>query len=287
MLHHIVITLVCLQLRILWPNILAKGLISTFHITTSNQIFNSHLEKQNPSEGIGKSEKWSSPSSNQSNMAPNYKSLRSAYPIFSRVFCSNRFPTERSHFRLQNQSFGRRRLISSSAGRDDSTLSYLANSCGLSPEAAIVASHKVKLRSLEKSDSVLALLRRYEFSDIQISKIVCRPPQVLVSDSQKTLLPKLEFFCSIGVPRLDLAKILTYKPSLLRTSLKNCIIPNYNFLKSIVLCDVKVQNILKNVIPNIALVMELGMPQSFMAMLLTQYPWIVLRKTELFPSTCG
>lgn len=257
------------------------------------------MEKQNPSEGIGKNEKWSSPSSNQSNMAPNYKSLRSAYPIFSRVFCSNRFPTERSHFGLENQSFGRRRLISSSAGRDDSTLSYLANSCGLSPEAAIVASQKVKLRSLEKSDSVLALLRRYEFSDTQISKVVCRLPQILVSDIQKTLLPKLEFFCSIGVPGLDLAKTLTYKPNILRTSLKNCMIPNYNFLKSIVPCDVKVQNILKhdprmfqdnlskNVIPNIGLVMELGMPQSFMAMLLTQYPWIVSRKTELFRQLVG
>lgn len=157
-------------------------------------------------------------------MAPHYKSLRSTYPIFSRVFCSNRFPTEGSHFGLQNQSFGRRRLISSSAGGDDSTLSYLANSCGLSPEAAIVASHKVKLRSLEKSDFVLALLRRYEFSDTQISTVVCRHPQILVSDTQKTLLPKLEFFCSIGVSGLDLTKILTYKPKLLGTSLKNCII---------------------------------------------------------------
>ncbi|KAL6137306.1 hypothetical protein ACLB2K_062598 [Fragaria x ananassa] len=104
--------------------------------------------------------------------------------------------------RNQGSSHFGRRLISSSriaaGGQDDPTVSYLVHSCGLSPEAAIEASHKVKLRSLEKADSVLALFRRYEFSDTQISDLVRRHPRLLlVANAQKTLLPKLEFLSSI------------------------------------------------------------------------------------------
>ncbi|KAL6144340.1 hypothetical protein ACLB2K_055034 [Fragaria x ananassa] len=87
--------------------------------------------------------------------------------------------------------------------QDDSTVSYLVHSCGLSPEAAIEASHKVKLRSLEKADSVLALFRRYEFSDTQISDLARGHPKLLlVANALKTLLPKLEFLSSIANIRL-------------------------------------------------------------------------------------
>ncbi|PRQ55714.1 putative transcription regulator mTERF family [Rosa chinensis] len=151
------------------------------------------------------------------------KSLR-----FSLLLCRNRHPMEGFVSHLG------RRLISNTeipAGQDDSTVSYLVNPCGLSPEAAVVASHKVKLRSLVESDSVLALLKHYELSDAHISKAVRIHPHVLVANAQETLLPKLEFLCSIGMSRLDLAKTLTYNPIILTRSLKNCIIPCYTFLK--------------------------------------------------------
>ncbi|KAK9945520.1 hypothetical protein M0R45_011033 [Rubus argutus] len=226
-------------------------------------------------------------------MTPHYKSLRSAYPIFARVFGSFRFPTE---------IFGGRRLISSkiSAREEDFTVAYLVKSCGLSPKAAIVASHKVKLQSLEKPDSVLALLRDYELSHTQISNAVQRFPRILVADVRKTLMPKLEFFSSIGLSRLDLAKTLSLYPYLLKPSLRNQLIPNYNFLKRVMVSDVKVQNILKryprsfkdnlskNLIPNIGILRELGIPQSAIAMLLTQSPSIIVsRKPELFRQLVG
>ncbi|KAL6210427.1 hypothetical protein ACLB2K_015659 [Fragaria x ananassa] len=218
------------------------------------------------------------------------KSLGSAHPMFSSLLYRHQaFAVAASHFG--------RRFISSSiipAAQDDPTLSYLISSCGLSPKAATLASHKVKLRSLEQPNSVLALLRGYEFSDTQIATLVRRRPKLILVDAKKTLLPKLEFFSSIGMSRLDLAKIMTYNPNLLLRSLENCLIPCYNFLKSVVISDVKVviilkqnswifvENLSKNVKPNIRLVTELGMPHSALALLVACFSKIVKRKPEFF-----
>ncbi|KAL6217279.1 hypothetical protein ACLB2K_010496 [Fragaria x ananassa] len=218
------------------------------------------------------------------------KSLGSAHPMFSSLLYRNQaFAVAASHFG--------RRFISSSiipAAQDNPTLSYLIRSCGLSPKAATLAAHKVQLRSLEQPNSVLALLREYEFSDTQISTLVRRRPQLILANAKKTLLPKLEFFCSIGMSRLDLAKIMTYNPNLLTRSLENSLIPCYNFLKSVVISDVKVvltlkqnsciflENLSKNVEPNIRLVTELGMPHSALARFIACFSKIVTRKPEFF-----
>ncbi|PRQ26297.1 putative transcription regulator mTERF family [Rosa chinensis] len=159
------------------------------------------------------------------------KSLRMAYPQYSPA-CFADQSKDLIHILVFNiNRFVQTHLSSSriSAGQDDSTVFYLISSCGLSPEAAIVASHKVKLQSLEEPNSVLALLRRYEFSNTQISTLVRKHPHILVADAKKTLVPKLEFFCSIGISRLDLARTLTY----------NHIVPNYSFVKGVVLSDVQ------------------------------------------------
>ncbi|PRQ26296.1 putative transcription regulator mTERF family [Rosa chinensis] len=226
-------------------------------------------------------------------MALNYIFRKTLPSAFSRLFCRPRFPVEA----LQNQWFCTTRLTGSSS--DDFTVSYLVNSCGLSPEAAIKASHKVKLQSLVKPDSVLALLREYEFSDSQISTVVRRYPRLVLADGKKTLLPKLAFFCSIGMSRLDLARTLSYNPILFTRSLKNCIIPCYTFLRSVVLSDFKVVNIWKrhswifgailskNVIPNIGLLRELGVPQSSITLLVTYHAEIVMRKPESFSELVG
>ncbi|XP_040364526.1 transcription termination factor MTERF15, mitochondrial [Rosa chinensis] len=201
-----------------------------------------------------------------------------------------------SHFGPQKQLFCTRLTGRSEipADQDDSTVSYLVNSCGLSPESATLVSHTVKLQSLEKPDSVLALLKHYEFSEAQISKVVQRLPHILLADVEQTLLPNLEFYCSIGMSRLHLARTLSYNPWLMSLSLKNDIVPAYSFFKSVVISDVKVihilkhkswifrENLSKNLIPNIELVRELGIPQSCIALLLTSYTDVVMKKPELF-----
>ncbi|KAL6217283.1 hypothetical protein ACLB2K_010500 [Fragaria x ananassa] len=224
-----------------------------------------------------------------------------AFSIFKRVFRSARVfrnyehPVEGldSQFGLQKQLFCTRPV------QDDCTVSYLVRSCGLPPESATLVSPKIKLQSLEKPNSVLALLKLYGFSDTQISALVCRHPYILVANAQKTLLPKLEFFSSIGISRLDLAGVLTSNPVILMRSLENFIVPCYNMLKSVVVSDVKVvsawkrssyifvSNLSKKVVPNIEFVRELGMPGSCIALSLTDYAGIVTRKPELFSQLVG
>ncbi|XP_050380103.1 uncharacterized protein LOC126797515 [Argentina anserina] len=210
--------------------------------------------------------------------------------MYSSLWCRNQgFAVAASHFG--------RRLISSSrilACQDDFRVSYLVHSCGLSPDAAIVASQKVKFQSLEKPESVLALFRQYEFSDAQISNIVRNSPRVLAINAQKTLLPKLEFLTSIGMSRLDLAKTLSNGSWLFNRSLEKSIIPCYNFLKSVVISDAKVLHILrlrardlgkfpsKDVLANVRLVTELGMPHPCLVLMLTFYTSVVTRRHELF-----
>ncbi|XP_031259294.1 uncharacterized protein LOC116117386 [Pistacia vera] len=177
------------------------------------------------------------------------------------------------------------------------TVSYLINSCGLSPEASISASQKLQLRSRERPDAVLALLRDYGFSKTQISKLIRKRPRLLLADTQKTLLPKLEFFHSIGVSQSDLTRTLSSDVTLLTRSLENQIIPSYNFLRSVLLSDEKIVSALKrttwifhedyskSLLPNVGFLSELGVPQKCIALLLTHFPEAVMQRHEEFCKT--
>ncbi|KAB2627360.1 hypothetical protein D8674_020978 [Pyrus ussuriensis x Pyrus communis] len=138
-----------------------------------------------------------------------------------------------SHFPLQNLLLCRHFTSEISETHHDFTVNYLINSCGLSPEGAMSASKWVKLRSPKRADFVLSLLRNHGFSETQISSIVRNHSPVLHSNPEKTLLPKLEFFASLGVSKGDLAKTLAYRPKLLSTSLEKRIAPTYDFLRSL------------------------------------------------------
>ncbi|XP_065616855.1 uncharacterized protein LOC136062102 [Quercus suber] len=167
------------------------------------------------------------------------------------------------------------------------TVSYLINSCGLSSKSAILASQKVQLGNPDRPDSVLSLLKEHGFTNTQIAKLVRTHPMLLLSDPGKTLLPKIEFFLSkVGVSSSDLTRILTSSPLLLDRSLENHLIPCYNFLKSVLLVDEKVIKTLKrsqlsflfdvtnNMVPNIALLREFGVPESAISFLVTNFPAI-------------
>ncbi|PRQ26295.1 putative transcription regulator mTERF family [Rosa chinensis] len=133
----------------------------------------------------------------------------------------------------------------------------------------------------------------------QISTLVRRHPRILLADAKKTLAPKLEFFCSVGMSRLDLAKTVTHSQSILDRSLENHIVPSFNLLKDVVHSDVKVLGILKcspwifrqklskTMMPNIELLRALGMPQSSIARLLTYYVQIVMKEPESFSQLVG
>ncbi|XP_041016778.1 transcription termination factor MTERF15, mitochondrial-like [Juglans microcarpa x Juglans regia] len=160
-------------------------------------------------------------------------------------------------------------------------VSYFINYCGLSTKSAILASQRVRFRTPEKPDSVLNLLKENGFTNTQISRLVRIAPQLLLSNPEKTLLPKIEFFRSMGASSSDLSRILSSNPTLLRRSLEKHLIPCYDFLKSVLILDEKVVTVFKrspwvvcmhNMVPNIALLRQVGVLQSTISLLVTNFP---------------
>ncbi|EEF41625.1 uncharacterized protein LOC8287161 [Ricinus communis] len=177
-----------------------------------------------------------------------------------------------------------------STNRDSFTVDYLVHSCGLSFEAAISSSQKVHLESPKRADTVLALLKDRGFTKTQISSLVKKRPSLLLAHAHNTLLPKLEFFYSIGVSSSDLARTLSSDPTLLTRSIENQIVPSYNFLKSILLSNEKIVSALKrttwifledyskNLMPNVERLREIGVTHSCISLLLTNFPEAVLQR---------
>ncbi|EEF41626.1 conserved hypothetical protein [Ricinus communis] len=195
---------------------------------------------------------------------------------------------------LQSEPLPRAITSKISTKENSFTIDYLVRACGLSLEAAVSASQKIHLESPKRADAVLALLRDRGFSKTQISSLVKKRPFLLLAHPQNTLLPKLEFFYSIGASNSALARALSSDPTLLTRSLENQIIPSYNFLKSILLSDEKIVSALKrttwifledhskNLIPNIELLREAGVLHSCISLLLTHFPEALMQRHDKF-----
>nr|ACG25036.1 mTERF family protein [Zea mays] len=110
------------------------------------------------------------------------------------------------------------------------TVSYLV-SCGVSP--AVAAARKVRIRDTDRADAVRALLRKYGFSEADITRTVRLDPLLLTFDPDRTIRPKLDFFVSLGIqPRL-----LATEPHILARSLEKHIIPCIEFFRTILRTD--------------------------------------------------
>ncbi|KAI3468722.1 hypothetical protein Pfo_025385 [Paulownia fortunei] len=173
-------------------------------------------------------------------------------------------------------------------------LYYLINSCGLSPEAANIASKKVSLKSPEKSDLLLTLLRNHGLSDAHITKMVTKTPSILLAHPEKTVLPKLQFFQSIGMPAPILARVISMCPGMLRCSLEKRLIPFYDYLKNLLHKDERVisvfrrsaghfaQTALQRLPPNVAILRKYGVRESNISFLVVNRPKpLTLRSDEL------
>ncbi|XP_041000916.1 transcription termination factor MTERF6, chloroplastic/mitochondrial-like [Juglans microcarpa x Juglans regia] len=176
------------------------------------------------------------------------------------------------------------KYISSTSDQQPFAVSYLINALGLSPEVAVSASRYVSFETPEKADSVINFFKSLAFSETQISNLVRRLPTVLLSDTNKTLFPKIEFFASKGISRLDLAKMLSGCPALLKRSLEKKIIPSFDFFKDLLQSEDKTVQAIKRfpgilvfdletcVAPNINTLRENGVPECHILTLLKYQP---------------
>ncbi|KAK9111388.1 hypothetical protein Scep_018907 [Stephania cephalantha] len=126
------------------------------------------------------------------------------------------------------------------------TVSYLVNSCGLSPESALSASKKVVFKSPSKPDLVLHFLRNHGFSNTQIANLATKRPSLLLAKPELTLLPKLKFLKEVGFSDGEIADFLSKDPTFLCRSLERKIKPSYDYLKSLLGTNGKVAAAIKS-----------------------------------------
>ncbi|CAN6217329.1 unnamed protein product [Urochloa humidicola] len=119
---------------------------------------------------------------------------------------------------------------------DPDTAAYLVDSCGLSPADAAVVSRRVRIRSTDKADAVLALLRRHGCSDAHIARTIRSNAILLCLDPDRIIRPKLEFFAALGVR----ADVLLWSNLLLR-SLEKGIVPFVKFLRGVLGSDANIR----------------------------------------------
>ncbi|KAI9075898.1 hypothetical protein K1719_042178 [Acacia pycnantha] len=173
------------------------------------------------------------------------------------------------------------------------TVSYLIDTCGLSPEEAASASKYVRFESREKSDLVINFLKNLGFSKSQIIRFTREVPQLLRCDPEKTLLPKIEFFISRGVSSSDIPKLLCSCPNIMRRSLDKQLIPSFDFFRDLFQSDDKFLKSLTyfpgiilhtstRIFPNIVLLREAGVPESNVIRLLLVYPRTLTINTSRF-----
>ncbi|RWR78850.1 Mitochodrial transcription termination factor-related [Cinnamomum micranthum f. kanehirae] len=174
------------------------------------------------------------------------------------------------------------------------TVSYLVNSCGLSPESALSASKKLNLKTPKNPDSVIELLRNHGFTNTQINKLVTKAPSILSSNPKKTLLRMINVLKRYGISGTDLIKVISSNPSLFQAGVNTEIIPSFDFLRSLVKTDKNIVNIVrrssrvlqsnleKAIGPNIAIIRSQGVPDSNIVNLMMTHPRTVLLGVERF-----
>ncbi|XP_047044646.1 uncharacterized protein LOC124649006 [Lolium rigidum] len=130
----------------------------------------------------------------------------------------------------------------------DPTVLYLESTCALSPAAAARAADSIRLVSPDstaQADAVLDLLRRYGFSDADISATVRKFPIMLVSNPTKTIQPKLDFFASVGISAPLLPKLVSLSPVVLHRSIQDHLAPLFESLREILGSNARVVTALR------------------------------------------
>ncbi|KAK7304972.1 hypothetical protein VNO77_42869 [Canavalia gladiata] len=178
---------------------------------------------------------------------------------------------------------------------DTFTMSYLINSCGVTPELAKKLSTRVHLKNPKAPNAVLHLLKNYGFSKAHVTKLVEKEPLVLTARPKATLLPKFNFLRSIGVSNTDMPKIIVGNHLILLRSLEKCLIPRYEVLRSVVRDNLEVVRALKSsargftycdimthLVPNIEVLRQCGVPQSSISLLMVNFAGIAYVKHSKF-----
>ncbi|KAK1591963.1 hypothetical protein Q3G72_016750 [Acer saccharum] len=192
-------------------------------------------------------------------------------PIFSLFFSS--LP------RTQNSNF--------------SLLNFLIETLNFPPKKAQSVSNlfSSRVKSPEKPQSVLRYFQNLGFSESHIQSSVRGAPQILFSNVDKTLKPKIEFFQELGLVSSDLGKFISRNSIILTYSLHKTLIPCTRILRKIFVNDNNNEELFRvlskcgwllskhpdlRLLSNIAYLESCGIIGSQLSMLLKRQPRIFI-----------
>ncbi|KAK4759407.1 hypothetical protein SAY87_022538 [Trapa incisa] len=182
---------------------------------------------------------------------------------------------------------------SSASMISSSTVAYLTNSCGLTPEKATSLSKLIEVRGAENAGSMFELLRSYGFTHNQLGELVSRYPCYLLADAETNLKPKMQYMVSMGISRDDLPQVLSNKWILSR-NLKKHIVPTFEFLKEnipsygdLVVAIRRSAQLLRSkareyMMLNMATLRAHGVPEKMIVKLMTKWSTSLMLKRDTF-----
>ncbi|XP_058735872.1 uncharacterized protein LOC131607941 [Vicia villosa] len=116
-----------------------------------------------------------------------------------------------------------------------SLFDFLNSSFKLSKSQSIFISKRLSRTTLPQNPmSVINFFKQIGFSQTQIQTIIRQRSQVLFSDVDKTLRPKVDLFQQLGFQGSDLSGFISMYPTLLTASLKKQLVPSVEAVKKIV-----------------------------------------------------
>ncbi|XP_058185899.1 uncharacterized protein LOC131303123 [Rhododendron vialii] len=177
----------------------------------------------------------------------------------------------------------------SNPNSNPSLSSFLVDSVTFSaPQAVSISSRFPSGKSLENPQSVVQFLKQLGFSDADIRSSIQHRPQILFSDVDKTLKPKLQFFQDLGLTGPDLGKFISTNSRVLLYSLERTLIPCVDIIKNTLVNDENNQDLIRvlqgrylltsksesRLKCNIAFLECCGIVGSQLSFLLKRRPWI-------------
>ncbi|XP_006842722.2 uncharacterized protein LOC18432558 [Amborella trichopoda] len=184
---------------------------------------------------------------------------------------------------------------SSTSASLPSIVTVLMDYVGLSMESAMNASScLLHLKTTEKPLSVINFLKKSDFSDTHVQTIICKRPQLLKANVEKTLKPKFRAFHDLGLLGCDLGHIISADPVILTKSTEKQILPKLEFLKNYLHTNEKVVRALKKsswilifdiekrLVPNIRLLESYGVEDSQLHKLLLRQPRFFTKEPKRF-----
>jgi len=169
------------------------------------------------------------------------------------------------------------------------TISYLIESCHLSPQAAVSIAQKINIKITQNADFVLNFLKSHGFTNTQIANLITRYPPLL---SSSTVMPKLEFLQGVGFSSAQFTRVISLSPSLLMSSLEKKLKRNFDLLSSVIVNDQQLttaicrnpwlllSNLEANFFPNVRTLQSYGIPSVRIAHFAAMYPRVLQQVTS-------